>query len=267
MKYNIELAIKKHIPSLIELLGDNKISWTSANKKFEKHLEKLKLKVQENGNGIIVDANFYTLLKNKIFKIVESDAMFDFYVSRFENLNESLNASEKKLISQTILNFLTEMSRDYLNFIGELAVLDFYKTTFNLDLIGVEEKVHSNSSVTIDFLFKTTKGEGKLYLEVLNLHIENLDFQSNEKLQYWLESKFNKKEKSKNLRDADKVLIQPVIWTKDLKQLEMLEQLYDNGKIPNEKVNIPLGYASFYIRDKHEYEHRFEPVSMILKEG
>jgi hypothetical protein len=266
MKYNIELAIKKYIPSLIELLGDNRISWTSANKKFEKHLDKLKLQVQNNGNGIIVDANFYTLLKNKIVKIIESDAMFDFYISRFENLNSSLNASEKRLISQTILNFLTEMSRDYLNFIGELSVLDFYKNAMNFDLIGIEEKVNSNSSVTIDFLFNVADGQGKLYLEVLNLHIEKQDFKSKERLKYWLESKFNKKKESKYLKDADKVLIQPVIWTKDLKQLEMLEQIYDNGEIFNDKVNIPLGYASFYIKNNHQYEHRFEPVNMILKE-
>jgi len=266
MTYNIEAAIKRYIPSLIQLLGDNNISWTAANKKLEKHLNKVATDIEENDDIVVVDANFYSIVTNKVENKPDSDAMFDFYDSIFESLNNCLNTSEKKLIGKTILNILTEMSRNYLNFIGELAVLNFYKNMFQFDLIGVEEKYNPNSEISVDFLFSSKNKKGTLLLEVQNLHLETNDFKSRDNLVYWLESKYDKKRNSKLINKEDKILIQPVIWTKNKEQMKMLEEIYDKNEIKAKNVNIPLGYATFLTKDRQFYEHRFEMVNTILKE-
>ena len=263
MQYDIKPIIDQYIPSLINLLGENKISWRSVNKKFSKFIERINNN-DENGNHQI-DANLYVLLKNKADKIAKSDAMLDFYSYIFENLYSYLSNKERKLIGKTILNILTEMQKDYMHYIGELAVLDFYKREYGFKLLSVEDRIYKNSNVHLDFLFEIGK-ENTLHVEVVNLHAEIKDFRSKDELKHWLENKLKKKKNEKILEQKKKILIQPVVWTKDLFQLKLLEELYDQKLVSIEKVQIPFGYLTYYLKDVHKYEHRFEPVNMILKE-
>ena len=147
------------MPSLIELIGEKNISWTKANKILFNHVRKSFDEAVLAGCEIIKDANFFTILKNKYEGNDLSDAMFDFYNFIFEKLNELLSKEEKKLLQKTILNIMTDMTKDYLNFIGELAVLYIFKASGQYTLLSVEEKLHPDKDISADFLFRNNQDD------------------------------------------------------------------------------------------------------------
>ena len=252
------------MPSLIELIGEKNISWTKANKILFNHVRKSFDEAVLAGCEIIKDANFFTILKNKYEGNDLSDAMFDFYNFIFEKLNELLSKEEKKLLQKTILNIMTDMTKDYLNFIGELAVLYIFKASGQYTLLSVEEKLHPDKDISADFLFRNNQDDKELLIEVLNLHLEIKDFKSLEHLEYWLNSKYTKKKEKKFVNNDKQVFIQPVIWVKSEEQLKDLEKLYCETNYSNDYVNIPMCYST-YLDSVQRYEHRFEPVTTILK--
>lgn len=252
------------MPSLIELIGDKNISWTSVNRLLFNHVRESHDKALLLGGEIIKDANFFTILKNKYEGNGLSDAMFDFNNFIFEKLNELLSKEEKSLLQSTILNIMTDMSRDYLNFIGELAVLYAFKASEKFTLLRVEEKLHPDKNTSADFLFKNKQDGADLLIEVLNLHIEKQDFSSLEHLKFWLDSKYNKKKRDKFVNDEKEVFIQPVIWVKSEEQLQNLEKLYCETDFSIDYVNTPMSMLTYLI-DGSSYEHRFEPVTTILR--
>lgn len=265
MKYDVEPFIKTYMPSLIELIGGKNISWTKANRLLFNHVRKSHDKALLAGGEIIQNASFFTILKNKYERNSISDAMFDFYNFIFEELNKLLEKPERDLLQSTILNIMTEMSSNYLNFIGELAVLHIFKASGQFTLLSVEEKLHPEKDISADFLFRHIKSGEELLIEVLNLHLEKQDFKSIEHLRYWLYSKYKKKKEKKFVNNDRQVFIQPVIWVKSRKQFQNLEKLYCETEFLIDYVNTPMSYLTYLINDQ-KYEHRFEPVTTILKD-
>ncbi len=265
MKYDIETYLRENLPSLIELIGDKDISWTKINRLLYNHVRENHEKVIQVQGEINIDATFFTILKNRFEGKMISDAMFDFYNLTFSRLNEILTIKEKDLIRSTIRSIMTEMSRNYINFIGELAVLYIFKASNKFDLLGVEEPINNKNGTSIDFLFQEKSSNEQILIEVLNLHMEIQDFQTIEHLEYWLTSKYNKKKEQKCTDKDRPIYIQPVIWTKKENQLRDLEQLYCNKGFSIDFINEPFSYASYLIKGQ-KYEHRFELVSTILKD-
>jgi len=264
MKYDVENILKQHMPSLLDLLGEQRISWTSVNRQLEKHIIAIREEYKLTQTIIRKDANFHTIIKNKIIGNCQSDGMFDFYNKLFSSLNKILTKEEKKPIHRIVKSILTETNKDYLNFIGELATLNKFMQTGEYNLGNIEEVIHSDQKITADILLQRKVDKIEVLIEVLNLHLEIKEFENFESLECYLTSKFNKKISDKKLLDTNKIIfIQPVVWTIDDKQLKFICEFYSNTHFKIDKVITPMSYIT-YKNINGDYEHRFESIRTIM---
>jgi len=264
MKYNVENFLQLQMPNLIKILGDHKISWTSVNGILERHINNVRDEYNLTEKIIKKDANFYSILVERIKGTGKSDGMFDFFNKLFGSLYEILTEKEKIKINKIITSVLTSVNKDYLNFIGELATLNKFMLTNQYELLNIEEPIHEGNNLTADIFLKNKTTEKEILIEVLNLHLEIKEFKEFSNLEYHLKSKLEKKKKDKGVENSIKVIvIQPVIWTKDEVQLNFVREFYSKTKFEIENVNEPLVYVTFRLKDA-SFEHHFEYISTVI---
>jgi hypothetical protein len=265
MKYNVMGLLMTYMPSFLELLGDQEISWTSINRILEAHIQKVRDEFAVTQEVVQKEATFYGVLMNHHFGTGESSGMFDFYDATFKSLCRILSNEEKKPIHRMLSKVLLNPNKDYLNFIGELATLNKLMLTEEYELINIEETIHPERAVSADIFFKRKKDGIELLIEVLNLHIENKEFKNNCEIESHLSAKFSKKVGEKIINPERLVLIQPVLWTSGLAQIKQLCDFYEEGKFNITYVIPPMTYATWRHLDG-TFEYRFESVRTILKD-
>lgn len=259
MRFNIEQSLKVYFPNLYRLItqSNKEIGWSSINSSLIKYVE--------NNNELdSKPSNIFSLIIEKKFGIGEGNAMLDFYEELFLSLDKVLNDKEKKLIYKNLINILTQKNNDYLNFIGELSVLNNIKRSDRYVLMNCEEPILDKKGKSTDFKLFDKYNNIEILLEIMNLHFELNEFESEEKFKYHIKSKLEKKIRSKIITEEKNIYIQPVFWTKSLEQLKTLEKIYSNRELVLEYTLIPLTYCSWKIDNK--YIHRFEAVNSILRD-
>jgi hypothetical protein len=265
MKYDIENSLRKYMPSLIKLLGTQKIKWASINGNLQSYIEKAKEEHQSTGQVVQRDATFYSIIIRKISGKGDTDGMFDFFNKTCESLMSILTETEKKPLHRMISKVLLMLDYRYLNFIGELATLNKFMETCEYELINIEEPISSNKGTSADLFLKRKKDNIEVLIEVLNLHIEIQEFVEFADFEYYLNSKLKNKIKEKLINPNRIIFIQPVLWTKDLKQLQFICDFYSKTNFTIENVIIPMSYLTYKHSDGR-YEHRFESIMTILKD-
>lgn len=257
--------IRDNISGLYILIEETEqnFSWSSVNKSFSKHLDSAKKRLQENGT-FQKDTNLFSLLVEKLHGEGKGNAMLDFYNQLFISLSENLNLDEKKLIHKTLKNILTNNDKDYIHFIGELATLNEIIKTKEYILKGVEYPIINKKGITSDFLLIQKSNNLEIYLEVLNIHLHEKEFQSYSEIEYHLNSKYEIKKKEKIISLDKKILIQPVFWTKSESQLKQLSEFYNNSNFIIENILTPLTYSSW--KSNNIFEHKFENIKTILND-
>ena len=265
MDFDVRNALVTYMPSLLELLGDQKISWTSINKGLTLHLEKIRNQHISTQTIVESEATFYSIIIDHHFGKGDSSGMFSFYDATFKSLSLILSTEEKKVIHRMLSKVLNNLTKDYINFIGELACLNKLMLTGEYNLINIEEVIHIERLVTADIFLKRKNDGLEILIEVLNLHIENRDFQTYQELRSHLSSKFLRKVQEKIINPDRLTLIQPVVWTNGLSQIGQLSNFYQNENFQINNVLPPMIYATWKYLDG-SYEHRFESVRTILNE-
>jgi len=261
----IKNSLRQHMPSLIELLGEQNISWTSINRNFQNYIRKVRTELNSSSSDIVKDATFYSIIVRKLYGKGDTDGMFDFYNKTFESLNNTLSECEKKPLHRMISKVLSILDYRYLNFIGELASLNKFMSTGEYELINIEEQISHDKGISADFLLRRKKDDIEILIEVLNLHFEMLEFNDFQKFEYHLKSKLENKIKDKFVNPNRIIFIQPVIWTKDLKQLEFICDFYLKTNFSIQNIITPMSYLTFR-HQNGEYEHRFESINTILND-
>lgn len=253
---------------MIELLGNNQISWTAINRGLQQHIENLRQKIVNDELGQIEkDTTFYSFLVGKTLNRKATAPMCNFFESTCKQLLQRLTTSEVSHLHRMIKLFLTNYDYKYLNFIGELAVLNAYKSTGDYELINIEEKAYDQNNVMADLLIERKNDGLKFLVEIVNIHLERKSLTTNSQIKLHIANKIQEKIK-KTFFDSPRksIFLQPVIWTEDLKQLKSLAKLYKSRKSLPDKVFIPMSYLTYKLEDG-SYEHRFEYVNTILKEN
>lgn len=265
MKYNVKKALQQYLPSFLILLNEQNISWTSINNGLEKHLETLKIKIDDNQqNKIEKEVTFYSLLVNHVTGSEKGKAMFDFNNKIFIQLSNSLSLEEKKPIHKMLSGVLQNFDKNYLNFIGELATLNLLIKTGNYELLNIEEKIHPDRNISADLFLRSKDDKKEFLIEILNIHLEDIEFDNNDSLRFHLESKLKKKKDNKFINPNRIIFIQPVIWIKNFEQLKKICDLYNIYGFAVENVLLPVSYVSFLNTDG-SFEHRFENLKTILE--
>lgn len=262
-RYNVEKYLRQYMPSVIELLNGQQISWTTINKNFRAYIADKKEKLGSNPE-IIEEATFFSILYRKQRGYGDTDAMFFFFDTIFTSLNSVLSDTEKRLLHRMITKVFSSLNKNYLNFIGELATLNYFMIQGRYELINIEEKIHRERNISIDIYLRHKEDNRELLIEVLNIHLEHLEFQNEIQLKKHLESKLTEKIDSKCINPERVIIIQPVIWIKSEEQLKSVFEFYTNTKFLISQVEKPFVYAS-YQTNSGPFEHKFDYIQEIFK--
>jgi len=263
-KYDVKAILEAQMPYLIKLLNGKEISWTKINKNLKKHQE---FKKDNYKNGQLIDVNIFSLIVQFILKNENSFGIFDFYNSTFKQLFYRLTKKELEFTHKMIKCLLTNFDYKYLNFIGEIATLNAYKSRENFELLNIEEKIYSHNNVRADLLLKRKNDGLKFFVEIVNIHIENRNFTSIDEIEYFVSGKFREKYKKTFFPNPSyNLTIQPVIWTKTIEQIKLLEKAFKKYENNIKDIRMPLCYLTYKNSDGN-YEHRFEYITTILNDN
>ncbi|MCV9386930.1 hypothetical protein [Reichenbachiella ulvae] len=260
--YNIKAALEQHMPSFLQLLGNNNISWNRINQIFEEYIQKAKEEFAETQTLITREATFFSIMKSQVTGDGLGAAQFDFYDQLFNDLFHLLSYQERNMLGGTLKSILIQLEKDYLNFIGELAVLYFYKINTDFKLIKVEEKVFDNKNISADFLFSSESLNDQFLIEVVNIHLEQRKSLTQPLLKRLIEKKVMDKLKSKEILLKSNMSLQPLIWCKNYDQVKLVSDFYKLYSTPTQ-THKSLSYIS--LTDKNgKFYHRINFADKIL---
>ena len=266
-KYNVKKSLENNMPSLIKLIGNQNISWTTINSGLEKHLAKINKKRLDSGKDEVkAEKTFYSFFVDHFARKKGAIGMFDFFNTTFEQLYNRLSKDELVHVHKIVKFILTNFDSKYLNFIGELATLNAYKSTGKYKLLNIEERIYNHNNVKADLFLEQNDDKRRFLVEVVNIHLENKNLLEESNIKRHIESKLFQKV-DKTFFDAPKhdIYIQPVVWTESEFQIKIVSEIYKKNKIDIENVYIPLCYLTYQFSDG-SYKHRFEYVNTILED-
>lgn len=266
LRFDVKNGIERHIPSLLKLLGNQNISWNSINKGLDKHITKLHSELTESKEEEITKGvTFYSFLIGNEVNRKETAPMFSFFNNLFDELYNRLDQKELLHLHKMIKFVLTNYDYRYLNFIGELAVLNTYKSTNKYFLLNIEERVYSQNRVKADLFLKRKDDNLEFLVEIVNIHLEGKQIINREQIVERIKQKILEKINCTFFTSPKKsIYIQPVLWFESLKQIEITANIYKNSEIHFYNVFIPMCYLTYKLNDN--YEHRFEYVNTILED-
>lgn len=170
-------------------------------------------------------------------------------------------APEKKaLLSDTFRSLLTNWDLKFLNFIGELSVLNnLLKSGYQLNTL--EEEMPNGKHM--DFTIINQNGN-KVLVEVRNIHLHEGEDKTDKQLVSKIKRKLTRKVNAKSKNGLAGIVFHtvPVIWAPH-KVLLRLKALYDqNLNMLHLNVLEPVAYACFTY--ENDYVIKFGSVKTIF---
>lgn len=263
VKVDIKALLKEYVPSLFNFPIEN-IGWRGINEDFLEHYNKRLLRL-EGQDSINVEANFYDVIGKVLDKDPRFERLLGFLNYVLERLSANLSKKSKGLVVGTVTKVLTNFDTRYLNFVGELAVLNNIVESGNFELLRVESPI-GHGKKKAEFLLKKKDNGTEFMLEVLNIH--SYKFESdNDGLKKFFDDRAEKKIKQKlgNQSKSDFVLA-IVVWT-SADQLSILNSFFKQGyKISSSRAYVlePLVYVNQHNQDGYT-KYLFGTVSSIFK--
>lgn len=255
--------LRLFIPSIVEFLDDQDFPWGKIERNFNKHIEKRF--VQAQNKPITVEANIYDIIIAFKQGRKEFIGLLIYFNRLFDELNKNLDKDSKKIVKTTIKNLLSSYNHSYLNFIGELSVLNNLIKSEMTDLIRCEKPIDNNKSIDFEINFKTNAI--KVLIEVINIHLDPQKTEDDPvKIETFLRSKLMKKrnEKTKDSSFEEIVHLIPVLWG-SVEDLRIYKQFYMTTGF-----SLPLTYEAMaylaYSDDNDYYEHHFNCITKLFKE-
>jgi hypothetical protein len=247
----------------MKIVGETDLGWSHIDILFSKKLDKRAKESQ--GQPMTIEATIYDLIVEVKKNNQQAMRMIDFINKLFEELSLNLKKNEKKLIKRNIRSFLTTLDKGYLNFLGEIAVLNNLLKSKLYELEDVETQLPNNK--TIDFKLRKLKDDNSILVEVVNIHLdsERIEYK-NKKIEKFLTERFEKKIESKKMGledDIDFYLI-PVLWG-TWKDLKVYSDYFKDNEIHIQNVAEPVSYLTFIDpNNEYFYLHRFGRVSNLF---
>lgn len=259
---DIENNLKKYLPSIFDLLGENKISWTNINKLTQKEFNRrIAILKAEGRETLIVEGSFVDAINRGLKGEVEVFNYLFFLNALFTNLSKSLSKNEKKWTAKTIRDLLTVFDKNYRNFIGEFAILNKFKMD-GYTLLRTEQPLNKSNPKGVSADFLVQRGEIKGLIEVVNIHPEEEHFKSIEVTKAYLTSKIEAKRKTLMNDNNFKVWIAPVIWA-PYADLEKIYECVEHFSLRFDNTIDFQAYA-FYVSSSGERKFRFSRLKALM---
>ncbi|MEQ1587205.1 MAG: hypothetical protein ABL895_15055 [Cyclobacteriaceae bacterium] len=264
-RYDIEKALMAYFPVFFDLVAGSKLNWGRINKRAEEVLAERKKKIDSHGQPALIEVGFIDLIISTIRGRGQAGLFFLFIKKLFEELAVNLSGDEKLLIKDNLYGFLTNIDLKYLNFLGELCVLNQIKKNTQWRLIDTEcpNDPLNKSGPKIDFKFATTRSQ--MMIEVVNLHLdERLDW-TDMRIENLLTQKLPAKLRAKRGVGSPIFYLLPVLWGNH-KSISKFVEYYKikNPVYPN--CLVPCCFMSYTYKNINEPIHKFGSIDTILED-
>jgi hypothetical protein len=262
MQVDIKSNLAKYLPSAFALLGKNSIDWNKITANYNAVLIERKKRMNDlNVKTIQREACIFDIITEAFYnKSFPHYALLDFFNSIFFELSKITTKTEKNLIKNTLYHVLISTDKNYLNFIGEFAVLWMLKKA-GFMLFDVEHPLNEFviNSKRIDFVM--TK-DNKVYgIEVVNIHLPDAEsLLSKEAIERVLQ-KIRDKLKTKNHASTKLFYLIPVLWG-EFEAIKLVMQYLHENEITFVNTLEPVAYLSFTRSDNKTIKYRFGKIKI-----
>ncbi len=257
VKANLELFI----PALIELIDFNDFPWKKIDQAFLAKWEQRT--IASGGEKMLIEASVFDIIIEAKKDNLKAIGLLDFFNKLFEELADSLTRSEKILIRSNAKAMLKSLDSKYLNFLGEMAVLNNLIKTGVYRLNSIEYQLSNGKS--IDFKLTYIPVNQEILVEIVNLHLDTDKVEDNAVvIEKFLTHKLANKMASKKLNlDKDvAIYLIPVLWG-GWKEVKIYSDFFKYNKLSLPHTLEPLAYLQY--NDGISYfEHYFKSVSHLF---
>src|SRR5450432_458480 len=260
MVLDLKNNLKKYIPSLFEMLNDDRIRWAEISRKFQETYDARLVQYNQKGS-LRVAASFFDVISAALNKQKSAIRLLDYFQKLFEEISGRLSFKQKQQLKSTVYNLLIINDTQYLHFIGELSVLNqliksgnyvFQETEFNL-----------GNGKSVDFHFKDKRTGKDILIEVYNIILDR-DLKGDEQIKKFLTHRLTQKinNKTKGRTDLLNFELVPVIWATS-ENLQRFSNFYKSGHIINVPNCLPACAYITFTTDDDQNVHRFGMVHSL----
>ena len=245
-KHTIKANLKVFFPIIFELLRESNIDWNTVQELFTNKFNQYKERQSRFVEPIQIEASIYSVISGAIKNDREAILLYSFLKKLFEELADNLNENEKCLIKDTIFGVLTNVDNKYLNFVGELMVLNHFKKRMPLDLIDVEVPLNLNNpkGKKIDFKFLDKQANIVYFIEVVNIRLDKINTANEQNIERLLSQKLKEKILKKGKSDHFKYYLIPVLWGQ-WDEIKAVTNYYIKSKFQIDDMSVPICFIPF----------------------
>lgn len=256
----VKSNISIYLPALIEIVGNSSLDWDYIDSLFLNKIEN-RIINQE----ISVEATIYDIIIEVKKQNKKAIQLLDFLNKLFSDILINLNEQERKLIRDNIRNLLTALDKKYLNFVGEIGVLNNIMNTRMYELEAVEVKLPNEKK--IDFKLRELANNMTILVEVDNIHLNSEKVEADEeKIKKFISDRTTKKiaKKKMNLQNNIDFYVVPVLWG-TWKDLKTYSEYFKKNTIQIQNVIEPVAYLTFVDPNDEDFcLHRFNKISNLF---
>jgi hypothetical protein len=256
---NLNQSLSRYIPSLTQLIGDRDFAWVDINRRFIEFMTGRLNDYRAGGNFLQVPITFYDVVSQAMLENRKYVYLFTYFNNMLSELNSTLPENKKHLLRGIVKSMLTNWDMKFLNFVGELSVLNnLLKTSFQLDQV---EEIMENGK-RIDFTVRAA-GDRLERIEVVNIYLDNAEAYEDERLEKFVKGKLSEKylDKTKNeLQQA--ITLVPVLWGTHAMLLRLKTIFSGRDILPGLPVHEPMAYSCLI--SETTYYIKFSKLSNVF---
>lgn len=243
---DVRERLRQFLPSLFLLIDDYKFGWNKINNGLNNKYQQLRLRAQKSKDPLIIEASLYNIIIEAINGKSQAKMLLKFFDNVLYELSIVLTSNDKLLIKKNILDILISFDKNYLNFFGELAVLNQLVKLNVYRLINVEEPVNKNNpgGTAIDFKLLNNITNKEILVEVVNLHLKEENTSSNENITRLLTQKLREKVLKTAAKSKVDFVLVPVMWG-NVVEVRRIQVFYRDHGFNLQGVLIPSCFMSY----------------------
>jgi hypothetical protein len=273
----VKMNLSRNVPTLLEFIGDLDFPWDTIERKFSEDLKRREREWKEKVQNLIaaglsreeaenttirIEACVYHLIVQAIKGNDTSIGFLHFLELLFQELTDNLLPNEKLLIRTCVKNMLMKFDLKYHDFLGEIAVLNYFIKLKTYRLEGIEKRIEL--SKPIDFKLKCIRANQTVWIEVCNIHLDSEKvIEQPEAIEKFLRGRLTKKLSAKKVCITEKLNynICPVLWG-DARSLKFYNEFFIKTKFKMDNVLEPMAYLTYSY--SNGYKHFFKPISSLF---
>jgi hypothetical protein len=253
--------ISFYLPSIMQIIPLSDPDWKRIDDLF---LQKHGKRLQNAINGVVlIEASLFDIIIEVKKGNIQAIRLLDFFNKLTTEILLYVDVTGLRKIRKNLKDLLLNFDSKYLNFVGELAVLNNLMKSRSYNLIDVEASL-PDSKKTIDFKIASKSGESPILVEVVNIHLDETRTDK-DGIETFLTHRLSKKKESKSTSIS--FFLIPVIWG-SASALKTYSDYFKENTVHIQSVLEPVAYLTFSDpADSNFMLHRFGSISTLFNQN